>query len=63
MTERYSGADVGIAVRDALMEPVRKVTLIVQIDFQNHASDVHKFVLGPTSYSLQALPGTLSRRS
>ena len=27
ITERYSGADVGIAVRDALMEPVRKVTL------------------------------------
>ena len=25
MTDRYSGADVGIAVRDALMEPVRKV--------------------------------------
>jgi len=25
ITERYSGADVGIAVRDALMEPVRKV--------------------------------------
>jgi len=25
LTERYSGADVGIAVRDALMEPVRKV--------------------------------------
>jgi vacuolar protein-sorting-associated protein 4 len=24
-TERYSGADIGIAVRDALMEPVRKV--------------------------------------
>lgn len=25
LTDRYSGADIGIAVRDALMEPVRKV--------------------------------------
>ncbi len=24
-TEGYSGADIGIAVRDALMQPVRKV--------------------------------------
>ena len=29
MTDRYSGADVGIAVRDALMEPVRKVAFQV----------------------------------